>query len=142
MLYPVLSISVTLALSHSLAAADEIWHAPRLGQIVYVEDIGTIAVLALTVADLRLYVEGLAGNPATTGRFEGVWLENTPGNCATTITAADGRQSNNWGPLVITLAPDGAARSLSGRIIACETAAEIRFVAAPHTPSLDEPREK
>jgi hypothetical protein len=78
-----------------LALADETWSSNQMGDITFVEDRGTVAVLSMAGSHpgstVNLYVEGLGGNLAAEGTFSGYWIENAPGECATERTGADDR---------------------------------------------------
>ncbi len=130
-----LALAFGLLVTPTLALADEVWTSPQMGTIVYEADQGLVAILSMPGShpgsNVYLYVEGMGGNYGNIGTYSGYWIEKAPGDCATERTGADGRMSDNWGLLEITLQASGDGRAFTGRLGACGGAFTDEFHAAP-----------
>lgn len=125
------ALALSLALAPTLACADEAWDSDTIGSIIYAQDIGDVAMFALTDAEVHLYLDGLAGHYENNGTYTGYWIENADGPCNRIVTGPDGWASTSWGILEITLDPTGEARSFRGRLGQCDGAYERNFYAWP-----------
>lgn len=100
------SLVALLALSTALIAttadADEVWQS-AWGEVVYLTDVGTTAVLTVPYATdvAQIYIPGVAGNFNERGVHEGYWISNDDGPCEAALTGPDGLSSTNWGRVTV-----------------------------------------
>jgi len=118
-----LAALLALACLGSPALAQEIdgpvaWTSP-LGDIVYSDEDGPFGVLTYETpfgdGVGRLYVDGLAGEFGGPGPLDGYWSESDVSHddeddatliCPFAITDGHGRQSRNWGRILIAFTDD------------------------------------
>ncbi|HID67322.1 MAG TPA: hypothetical protein EYP31_03465 [Roseibacterium sp.] len=103
------ALSAALCALPLTATADEAWDTIA-GQIVYEQDLGTVAVLSFPydalfpgeVPDLAqqrgtLYFPGLGGNSDRRAIHDGYWIVQGAPLCSASLTTADGTSSQRWG---------------------------------------------
>lgn len=101
-------VGVGLVLSGGGAAADEVWETDQ-GRVVYLDDVGDVAVWELVRADGvgRMYIPGLAGNFDNRGVHTGYWIADTGGGCGAVLMGVDGFRGTQWGQLRVVFHDSG-----------------------------------
>ncbi len=98
-----LALATATTLASASVLADEVWTS-NIGDVVYAAEVGEVAVFSYALSEGgtgHLYFPGLAGNYANRGTHVGYWIGPGQGPCAATLKGADGRESSNWGQLML-----------------------------------------
>ena len=120
------------------ALADEAW-VSNAGTVIYLEDVGTTAVLQQfhpRYGELRVYVPGLGGNyDDRVGLFAGYWIAVDPSradwSCDVSVVMEDGHVSNVWGRVNIEFMTTGFPSGFDGFTGSCHDEADVRWTANP-----------
>jgi len=116
------------------AFADEMWSSD-IGDIVYLADIGDVAVLSYGDGTGFAYVPGLPGamESRNGGTFYGYWIETGYDLCGATLIGPDGTSGNAWGQMVIEFDSASFPSGFTAQIGACFDPASDVIVASPMT---------
>lgn len=101
--------AAALALLPLAATADEAWNT-HAGQIIYEQDLGSVAVLSFPYEALfpgevpefaqgraSIYFPGLGGNFDNRSIHDGYWVVQGAPLCSASLTTANGITSQRWG---------------------------------------------
>jgi len=128
------ALSAAFALLAAPALADEVWNT-EIGRVVYLTDIGDVAVFTYPAANGGtgyVYIEGLGGNYTDRSTHRGYWIEpGSSGACSATLTSPDGVSSRAWGRVTVTFARPAAPSGFTAYRGDCFAEPEAMLVGTP-----------
>lgn len=136
---PMRAWMMALALSAALpAAADEVWETAE-GPVVYLSDVGDVAVWEAETLDgtLRFYFPGLAGRVEGRDVHHGYWIQVAGQGCGATLTGPDGFAGPVWGRVTLIFHQGGFPTDWTMRLGTCFDAPDASLRGA--SPMLRQP---